>query len=149
MSDGTQQSEHSLQALAYARFLRMARPLCYASEVAESLRRTYSTFLRVGYGISAAYVVGDTWHHASKAPEAERPGAIADRLVFHSLASFLLPSVVVHTAVKVAARGLPPTGAAIAGLATIPFIVHPIDHGVDFLMDKLSPWRCRTEQKRQ
>lgn len=97
--------------------------------------------LRVGYGLSAAYVADDTALHVADAPRGQRHVAFADRAIIHSLALFALPSLAVHTAVRVASRALPPAGAVADGLATIPAIIKPIDHGVECLMDHAPPWR--------
>ena len=133
--------KHDLQALSYARFVKAARPLSYSSEVSEAFRHRFPQLLRVGYGLSAAYVVADTAHHVTTVPVDKRSVAFADRAIFHALASFALPSLAVHTAVRVASRALPPVGAVAVGLATIPAIIAPIDHAVDYAMDRALPWR--------
>jgi mitochondrial fission process protein 1 len=69
-----------------------------------------------------------------------------DTLLWQSLASVLIPGYVIHTIVKATKYSIPkqvqvplfistwlPT---IMGLGAIPFIVHPIDHSVDFVLDK-------------
>ena len=68
-----------------------------------------------------------------------------DTLLWQSLASVMIPGYVIHTIVKVTKYSIPkkiqlpivitswlPT---IVGLGAIPFIVHPIDHSVDYLLD--------------
>lgn len=65
-----------------------------------------------------------------------------DCLIWQTLASVLIPGFVIHKVVKAttwATKGrFGPKGNLIpvfVGLFTIPFIVKPIDHGVDLLMD--------------
>ena len=68
-----------------------------------------------------------------------------DTLLWQSLASVLIPGYVIHTIVKITKYSIPqqlrvpfvirtwlPT---IIGLGAIPFIVHPIDQTVDYLLD--------------
>ena len=69
-----------------------------------------------------------------------------DTLIWQCLASVMIPGATINTIVKasrfaiqkspvvvpvVAAKWIPTT----LGLGSIPIIIHPIDHGVDYLMD--------------
>ena len=69
-----------------------------------------------------------------------------DTLIWQCLASVMIPGATINTIVKasrfaiqkspvvvpvVAAKWIP----TILGLGSIPIIIHPIDHGVDYLMD--------------
>jgi fission process protein 1 len=68
-----------------------------------------------------------------------------DTLLWQTFASVLIPGYVIHTIVKVTKYSMPkqvkvpllistwlPT---VMGLGAIPFIVHPIDHSVDYVLD--------------
>mmetsp|Transcript_30142 Transcript_30142/g.93231 ORF Transcript_30142/g.93231 Transcript_30142/m.93231 type:complete len:107 (-) Transcript_30142:35-355(-) len=66
----------------------------------------------------------------------------ADALVWQALASVIVPGFVVNRVVAAArlATKLPMT-ATVAGLASIPIIIKPIDHAVDLGLDAtLRPW---------
>lgn len=130
------------------------RWMAYASEGTEPFRPVASKwFVRSGYALSFLYVLSDigvrtrlTWletHSKQKATV-----VFGDTLVFHSLASLVIPAVFIHQIVHGSSKlvskmssitryprvaGLAPT---IIGLCSIPFVVGPIDHGVEFAMDK-------------
>jgi fission process protein 1 len=74
-----------------------------------------------------------------------------DSLLWHSLASFALPGIAVHKIVKYSSKTLKYVkkefpklaiqsrtirfAPLIMGLLSIPFIIHPIDHATDFVLD--------------
>jgi hypothetical protein len=79
---------------------------------------------------------------------------VADTLLWQTLASLLVPPLLINRTCKLTAFGLgkyfPPAAypsltprrralvQTAVGLAVIPFIVHPIDHGVHFALDHTS-----------
>jgi len=129
--------------------LKIARPMAYASEVGESFRPIVSrNVVRFLYGISWAYVIVDT---GVSTYEVKRFGQEAmqytclDKAIWHTFASMLLPAFTIHTIVhqsgnlfkkifgKTSKLGvwLP----VALGLCSIPFIIHPLDHLTDYVMD--------------
>jgi fission process protein 1 len=130
------------------------RWMAYASEGTEPFRPVASVrFVQLGYALSFLYVfcdIGLKATHAWKTTRSTQHTAIVtgDTAVFHTFASMLLPAVTIHTVVKYAGKGLQKTNLlanfpkvrawtpTVVGLCSIPFVVHPIDHGVEFVMDK-------------
>ncbi len=128
------------------------RGLAYASEVGEAGRPlVHKVLVRGLYGASFLYVGADTYSRTVEAQDAGVSGndlqiQIGDTLLFHSIASMLAPAATIHAIVKysgIAMKSLPlplsskvlgfaPT---VIGLCSIPFIIHPIDHAVEWTMD--------------
>ena len=123
------------------------RLLGYCNEVGESFRYLAPWFVKPSYAISFAYVFADTYDKAMK--QYKKDGnktsktlniKAVDCLVWQTFASVVIPGFVINRIVKMSrmlfktpAFKLVPT---LIGLASIPLIVHPIDHSVDFAMDK-------------
>lgn len=151
---------HDYEVLAYLRpigtILPRLRFTTYSSEFGEGIRKMSSPkVVKFLYGVSFTYVGLDilckTTKHldVSKENMAKIPNnmityQLADSITWHSLASFALPSLTIHQTVhqshnlckyfKASARTtrfLP----AIIGIGVIPFIIHPIDHSVDYVYD--------------
>ena len=136
------------------------RYLGYANEVGESFRPVYPKFVRPSYGIAFAYVSADTVNNVIKAKmNGESTNSIirtgVDVLLWQTLASVLIPGKVINLvtagALKVfqseniTIKSLPKSvrtwSPTMIGLATIPFIIHPIDDAVDLLFDNtLRKW---------
>lgn len=136
------------------------RYLGYANEVGESFGPLYPKFVRPSYGIAFAYVGADTLYKAYLAKnrgesnkEALRIGV--DVLLWQTFASVLIPgkiiNMVTQASVKMfqsdisAIKKLPTSvrmwSPTVIGLATIPFIIHPIDNFVDHVFDRtLRKW---------
>lgn len=125
------------------------RPLAYASELGESVRPLIPRFIvRALYGVSWAYVMLDT---ASKTYTVRDYGRekmayfSADLLLWHSLASMMIPALTIHSIVKYSGKAIKKYGNAasnfgrfgptVIGLLSIPFIIHPIDHATDIAMN--------------
>lgn len=136
------------------------RYLGYANEVGESFRPLYPRFVVPSYGVAFAYVGADAVHKTILAKmNGEKTSSImrtgVDVLLWQTLASVLIPGKVINlvtsSAVKLfqsdlkvmkslshSVRVWSPT---MIGLATIPFIIQPIDNAVDFLFDNtLRKW---------
>lgn len=135
--------EDKLQPLAYARFIRLLRPLAYSNEVGESFRHVYPRVIPVAYALTFGYVAMDTYHKVMTAPPQEREKKLVDTLCFHGAASIVLPTVAVGGVVKatlLVTRSAPGPirmiAPMIAGMASIPFMVKPIDDLVESAMDK-------------
>ncbi|XP_058825828.1 mitochondrial fission process protein 1 [Topomyia yanbarensis] len=131
------------------------RYLGYANEVGEAFRPiTKKIFVHASYGVAICYVLADTADKSKKQyqkPEVlgggPRGAAIAtgDTLIWQMLASVIIPGYTINRIcwmskkalamgkVKGPLRKWAPT---VIGLLAIPFIIHPIDRGVDFVMDE-------------
>ena len=127
-----------------------SRPLAYASEVGESFRTvSHPTFVRFMYGLSWSYVILDT---AIKTYGMKKHGREAmtycclDTSIFHTFASMALPAFTIHSIVKYSAKLLKKSLGqdskfskllpVFLGLSSIPFIIHPLDHFTEYVMDK-------------
>ncbi|OXA62151.1 mitochondrial fission process protein 1 [Folsomia candida] len=123
------------------------RLLGYANEVGESFRAlVHVNAVRLSYGVAFAYVFADTNDKTKKEMNQKRKIiAAADTLIWQTLASVAIPGFTINRLCALSLfllsknkkLSLPMrkwTTTAI-GLASIPFIVKPIDHGVDFLME--------------
>lgn len=132
------------------------RYLGYTNEVGESFRHILPRFVLPSYGISFCYAFGDAFDKARRANQlysdkgnglrrANVLSAGLDTMLWQTLASVLIPGLTINKIVKMAKLGVksvPNTPAmlrtwspTIVGLAAIPFIIHPIDHFVDFALD--------------
>jgi len=133
------------------------RYLGYANEVGESFRAlVHVNWVRFSYVVASTYVCADaaskgndvskkTWPN-----ESERKTrifcAVIDTLFWQGLASVAIPGFTINricflsNIVLRRVTKLPPatrkwTVTAI-GLSAIPFIIHPIDHSVDWMLDR-------------
>lgn len=133
------------------------RYLGYTNEVGESFRYQFPRFVTPSYVVSFGYCVADAasngyraWtkydnKDGSRSRGVETAIATGDTLLWQSLASVMIPGAIINLLVKASRQAvssttlLPTTVAAwlptAVGLASVPFIVHPIDHAVDFAMD--------------
>lgn len=117
------------------------RYLGYANECGESFRPLWPRWaVNTTYGVAGAYVVADAAWRSSMPPPG-RTGLVeaVDTLLWQGLASVAVPGIVINRVVAVVGHYGPlqhrawlPTA---MGLASIPFIVRPIDHLIDVLMD--------------
>jgi fission process protein 1 len=120
------------------------RLLGYANEVGESFRPLVPRqVVNASYAVAGSYVVADAvWR--SELPPPGRSGMVEalDTLLWQGLASVAIPGAVINRIVWAAGKLPTPVGASRAvlptavGLACIPFIVSPIDRGVDWFMDR-------------
>lgn len=133
----------SFELLAYARFVRFARPLAYSNEFGEAFRHTFPKILKPLYAISFGYIAADIMVTVAEAEPDNRVITLIDQSIWHSFASLAVPGFTVHRAVKVT-KQLVKNAANVhvkrilpvaVGLGIIPFIVHPIDHYTDVVMD--------------
>jgi len=130
------------------------RYLGYTNEVGESFRPlVHPRFVVASYVVAGGYVCADAVDKAIKAnqtkslPEKERRVYALecglDTLVWQGLASVAIPGLVINRIVWTVGK-LPLPGRAriilptAIGLASIPMIIHPIDHSVHVLMDNTS-----------
>ena len=127
-----------------------AKAAAYSSEVGESFRPVvHKRFVRTLYGISIAYVVVDVAGRSFCVADQGRSKMsyfVFDTLLWHSLASLLLPAVIIHKIVhlskKVVSKVTSNTKAiawipAVLALSSVPFIIHPIDLATDYSLDYL------------
>lgn len=127
------------------------RYLGYANELGESFRPLLPRLVVPSYALSFAYVAADTYDKASKSyvetKETKRAGMLAlDTLVWQTLASILVPGFTINCVVRACTFGVKSWSATrptavrwfptLAGLSVIPLIIHPIDHMVDYAMDR-------------
>ena len=131
-------------------FRLYGRPLAYASEFGESFRPfVHPYFVNSMYGLSFLYVFVDVgiscYNIRDKGRERQLYTAL-DQTIWHGMASLAFPAVTIHQIVhysqKYAApkitNYLPKYGRfspILFGLGSIPFIIHPLDHLADFIMN--------------
>lgn len=130
------------------------RYLGYANEVGESFRPIYPKCVVPSYLVAFSYVGCDTFAKTCLAykrgdSNSEVAKQATDAFLWQTLASVLIPGKIIHgitlgctkavRSTAVTKMSLPlnvikysPTA---IGLASIPLIIHPIDHFVDFAMD--------------
>jgi mitochondrial fission process protein 1 len=120
------------------------RPLAYSNEVAESIRKHVPKLVKPLYGITAAYIIGDTCYKTMQAKPENRIIKASDTILWHSMASFVLPTVTVHQTVHWSEVFMKTRNFShhnikrvpvILGLLSIPLIIKPIDHFTDYVMD--------------
>lgn len=141
--------------------LNSSRFLAYASEAGEASRPIIPKFLVNSlYVLSGGYVLGcvglathDAYYNNRKKKLTNQQHAtvvFADQFVWHSIASMIMPAVVVHTIVKYSTEILKLYGSVtipfvsrfaptVFALSCIPFIIEPIDKGTDFVANNV--WR--------
>lgn len=134
----------------------------YANEIGESFRYQYPKLVAPTYVVSFGYCLADsvsagykvmsekerddgTMKNQARSKETRAAIATFDTLLWQSLASVAIPGGVINLIVRASrfavARsvGLPVLAATwlptAAGIGSIPFIVTPIDHAVDFALD--------------
>lgn len=131
------------------------RYLGYANEVGEAFRPIIrKIFVHASYAISIGYVLADTADKSRKqyAKPASLGGgtrgaaiATGDTLLWQMFASVIIPGFTINRICWISKKTLAmskikgPVGKwapTAIGLLAIPFIIHPIDHGVDFVMDE-------------
>jgi len=157
MNNNLENKIEGAQPIVYSSWIARTLPklvaeqrfLAYTSEVGESFRPLVPKYLvNATYGISICYVGADVWIHAHNMHKNNKPKneiivQTADRLIWHSFASMILPAVTIHSIVKYSKKlnwfsGMPmvkcwfPT---VFALSCIPFIIHPLDHVTDIAMD--------------
>lgn len=135
------------------------RYLGYANEVGESFRYQYPRFVVPSYVIAFGYCCCDAVSsgyrefnnsnvekdiNSSMINDSKKEAAIAafDTLLWQSLASVAIPGGTINVIVRatrfVASKSIPSiakNSPTVAGLISIPIIIHPIDQFTDYLMD--------------
>ena len=126
------------------------RLLGYANEVGESFKPVvpHAAYL-ASYGIVGSYVLCDAAWRGTRPPLGQSGVVEAlDTLLWQGLASVALPGFAINRVVwavghasigRIAPGNLRTWLPTAAGLACIPFIVKPIDRGVDLLMGVVRP----------
>lgn len=131
--------------LSYARFIPKLinfRVLAYTSEFGEAIRPiAHKNIVRGAYGISFAYIGLSIFHTLQHSEE--KSEALKKELVFHSMASLILPAIGVgsvtqgtkfllknikHPKIKFVP--------SIVGLISIPLMITPIDNTVEHYVNK-------------
>ena len=119
------------------------RYLGYANEVGESFRPLVP-FWVVGasYGVAGAYVAADAaWRSTVPPPGRNSTIEAVDTFLWQGLASVAIPGFVINRIVAAVGRVSPAHMLKVAptavGLVSIPLIIHPIDTGVDVLMERI------------
>ncbi|BFZ04701.1 hypothetical protein BsWGS_07740 [Bradybaena similaris] len=134
----------------------LLRYLGYANEVGESFRVVVPvSVVRFSYVVASAYVVADSLdkgYRMWKKPFLDEKTkykqvgiATADTLIWQGLASVAIPGFIINricwatrhglASIKVLPYPVKIWGFIAAGLGSIPFIIHPIDRGTDWLLD--------------
>lgn len=122
------------------------------------------------YGVASSYVVADAIDKGWKTSKRDFPTpwvqrktvavAFTDTLIWQGFASVIIPGFTINrlcyaTGLMLKRFSLLPVpvrkwGTTAVGLGCIPFIIHPIDRGVDFIMDKtLREWYNYHPRKRE
>lgn len=136
----------------------VVRYLGYSNEIGEAFRNLVKKqVVHASYAVAIGYVLCDTADKASKKhklPEALGGGtrgaliASGDTLIWQMLASVVIPGFTINRICWASGKALKTTKAyksggkwmklipTLIGLAAIPVIIHPIDKGVDRLMDE-------------
>uniref|UniRef100_A0A6V3UCH0 Mitochondrial fission process protein 1 n=1 Tax=Lotharella globosa TaxID=91324 RepID=A0A6V3UCH0_9EUKA len=135
----------------------MFRYVAYSSDIGESMRPiVHPRVVTALYGVTWAYVFGDVAHagyieSTSGGSNTEIARTMIFTLTFQSIASVLIPSVIIHQAVHFSQHGLENMkapaavrryGAAVVGLALIPgmpYIDEPIEHLIEQGFDYVWP----------
>jgi len=150
-----------LRCLAYARraaqvLVTKGRLVAYTSDIGESVRPVVPPWVvTAAYGITWAYVGVDVGLNTAEEHLKGSPPEVVARTAVHTatfqtIASVLLPSLIIHQAVHLAERAvhiLPPTRLtrwipSIFGLALIPvlpYIDEPVEHVIDLGFEKAWP----------
>lgn len=119
------------------------RLLGYANELGESFRPLVKPWIvNASYAVAGAYVTADAaWRSSMPPPGRKSIVEAVDTLLWQGLASVAVPGFVINRVVWSVGRFGPaqyrawlPTA---TGLASIPFIIKPIDNSIDLLMDKV------------
>lgn len=149
-SKDSDDNKYAVAIRSSASILQRLRLLAYASEFGESGRFLFSpALIKSLYGLSIAYVSFDTIVHTMHVQQKTKNNKIAainfmDRAAWHTGASMVFPAVTIHGIVKLTNKVITKNFSnmkwlrfmpACAGLISIPFIIHPLDHLMDFLMD--------------
>lgn len=134
-----------LPALTYK-----AKAAAYASEVGESFRPVVPrTLVNSLYVVSVSYVLMDIIGrtYCVKDQGSDKMSIFAfDTFLFHLFGSLILPAVFIHKLVKTTTKGmvkycpnylrLHSWIPALLALGSVPFIIEPIDHVTEFMLDK-------------
>lgn len=133
----------------------------YANEIGESFRYQFPRLVVPTYAVAFGYCLADATstgygayvrsqqdEHAADHSKDLRHAATGafDTLLWQSLASVMIPGATINLIVKAARFAVPRSPLALpamavrwaptaAGLGSIPLIIHPIDSGVDYLLD--------------
>lgn len=122
------------------------RYLGYANEVGEAFRNLVPKSVVLGtYAISGSYVLADALSKSkieAKEEEGTSVRTFTDVVIWQGLASVAIPGFTINRLCKgvgYLCKSLPSKQKSVivtgAGLLAIPFIISPIDHGVDKAMD--------------
>ncbi|GAB9470950.1 hypothetical protein Gpo141_00008177 [Globisporangium polare] len=136
----------------------LVRYLGYSNELGESFRPISPRLVVPSYALAFAYVLGDTADKAFKASDRARAqqfsapkrnaviaDAAVDTLLWQTMASVVIPGFTINRVVALSSAVVQQTvksspvvrrwAPTAIGLGVIPFIIHPIDHFVDQIMD--------------
>ncbi|XP_011158735.2 mitochondrial fission process protein 1 isoform X2 [Solenopsis invicta] len=141
------QGEVDLYRDTYVRYLG------YANEVGEAFRSLVpKSIVWFSYALSSGYVLADTVHKGVKVYQSDVSPqktknvllSTSDTMLWQAFASVIIPGFTINricAAVQFAQRKSTrvawkkPWIPTLIGLASIPFIIHPIDHAVEGAMD--------------
>mgnify|MGYP001609649464 CR=1 FL=1 len=126
--------------------LMYSRPLAYASELGESLRKLIPQLVRPLYCISFFYVFMDMSlkykFYVGKKSVDYKKAYMKDLFLWHMGASIIFPAIFINRFVHYTSiffkkttipfRKFLPT---LFALSLIPFIIHPLDDLTDYIMD--------------
>ena len=123
------------------------RYLGYANEVGESFRNlVHRNVVRFSYLVSVSYVLADASSKCNlerDKPDGAPIRTFVDVLIWQGLASVAIPGFTINRicwGVGKIVKNMPAKQRSVvvtgSGLLAIPFIIKPIDHGVDVLMER-------------
>jgi fission process protein 1 len=124
----------------------------YANELGEAFRPLVShAWVNASYAVAIAYVLGDTYDKASTAgrqatargenPTPQVLTTALDVLSWQTIASVAVPGFIINRVVALSGAVLRRAGRqpgvvpTLVGLASVPLIIKPIDHGTDAVLD--------------
>jgi hypothetical protein len=128
--------------------IKAARPIANAREVGESVRHIYPSFVRPLFLLSFGYVLIDIGIKSYEVRHKNieyRKWFLIDQCLWHLGASMILPGVAVHQYIHGISRLLAKAKfghqaikvvSSVSALCLIPFIIHPIDHVTDHVLNK-------------
>ena len=138
------------------------RYMGYANEIGESFRPLiHVNFVHASYGIASGYVIADSidkmykannkWNSMNNNIDNKMSFIVKhgiDSLIWQSFASVIIPGITINRTVKLSSNiickhnklnnsiFIKKSFPTLIGLISIPFIIHPIDNFVHFVMNR-------------
>jgi len=135
-------------------FVKNIRYTAYASDVGEGLRPVLPSWaVKSAYGFAGLYMVGDVVYETAEVRSRGAPDYVVARTAAHAttfqlIASLIIPSAIIHTAVSKSGKLFKKLGMftkwgpSVVGISLIPLmplIDHPVEGVIDAAFDKYLP----------